>query len=247
MKTSNNTILITGGGYGIGFAIAKAFEEKGNRIIIAGRNEERLKKASSSLKNTTAIVCDVTNEQQVDSLVKQVKERFGTLNILVNNAGTANAYLLSATADAYTKAKSEIELNFLSLVRLTEKLLPILEKQAEAAIVNISSIAAHVPLTWLATYSATKAALHSYSQSLRVTLEQTTPNIKVFEVFPPFVDTELAEKVDAPKIKASVVGDDLVAALANEQYEVFNGPAIDMYQLYLKDPVNTVRVKNAVK
>jgi uncharacterized oxidoreductase len=244
MNTTNNTILITGGGSGIGLAIANVLAKQGNHIIITGRNAEKLQAAAASLPNTTPIVSDVTNADDVDLLVEQIKHDFGGIDILINNAGTAHAYQLSATADAYGKAKNEMEVNYFSIIRLTEKFLPILAEKAEAAIVNISSVAAYVPIHFIATYSATKAALHAYTQSLRLTLEQTTPSIKVFEVFPPFVATEMTSSLTVPMLPASVVAEDLLEGLATNQYEIQNGDTKNMYKHYLSSPEAAVRAYN---
>src|SRR5882757_2783031 len=100
MNTTNNTVLITGGSAGIGLEMAALFSEKGNRVIITGRDEQRLKKAASGLKNTTAIVSDVSDPAQVDSLVERINREFPDLNILINNAGKAHTYQLGSGADA---------------------------------------------------------------------------------------------------------------------------------------------------
>ena len=104
MKTTQNTILITGGGSGIGFQIAKLLSEKGNHVIIAGRNEEKLKKAAAGLKNVTTITADVTKAADVNRLVDQVGTQFPSLNVVINNAGHAYAYRLAPGVDAFEKA-----------------------------------------------------------------------------------------------------------------------------------------------
>jgi uncharacterized oxidoreductase len=243
MKTTNNPALVTGGGSGIGFAIAKALRAHGNKVIIVGRNAGKLEKAAAELK-ATPIVADITNEEDVDRLVARVKKDFGDLNVLINNAGIIQAYQLSADAGAYDKAKIDMETNFFSLVRLTEKFLPVLEKQKEAAIVNISSVVAYAPLTYVSTYSATKAALHVYTQSLRLTLEQSAPAIKVFEVFPPFVDTDMIRSLEVDKLSPDVVAEDLLNGLQNDQYEIHNGIGKDLYQLFLTSPDTVLRKIN---
>src|SRR5258708_32607875 len=184
MNISNKTVLITGGGSGIGFETARLLSEKGNRVIITGRNRARLEKAAGQLTNTTAIACDITVEADVKKLVGQVQEKFNDLSILINNAGAAYAYQLAAGANAFDKAGEEISTNYLSLIRLTELLLPVLSKQKEAAIVNVSSIVVFAAAGAIPTYSATKPAVHSYTQSLRHILSKI-PNIKAFQLIPP--------------------------------------------------------------
>ena len=161
MKTTQNTVLITGGSAGIGFEMATQFSEQGNQVIMLGRNEERLQAAAVRLKNVTAIACDVTNENDVNALVGRINRDFPNLNVLVNNAGNAIVYKLGVNVNAFEKASEELLTNYLSVVRLTEKLLPLLSKQKEAAIVTVSSIVVFAPNQNIPTYSASKAALHS--------------------------------------------------------------------------------------
>lgn len=199
MKTIDNTILITGGSAGIGFQVAKLFSENGNRVIITGRNRERLEKAAAQLKNTTAIVGDTTNAADVDALVARLKQDFPQLNVVVNNAGSVHVYnLADSNADAFTKAGEEILTNYLSIIRLNELLLPALRNQPEAAIVNVSSIVAFASNTKMSTYGASKAALHAYTQALRLSLEDTL--VKVFELMPPLVDTEFSTEIGGANV-----------------------------------------------
>jgi uncharacterized oxidoreductase len=247
MKTTQNTILITGGSAGIGFEIARLLTEKDNHVIILGRNQERLEKAAAQLKNITAIVCDVTKENDINNLVTRIAKEFPQLNMLINNAGNAFVYKLSASANAFDKAADEMLTNYLSIIGLTEKLLPTLTQQGEAAIVNVSSIVAIVPGHNLPTYGASKAALHSYTQSLRFTLAQTTA-IKVFELMPPLVDTEFSKEIGGSNgIPPLVVAQDLLTALENDEYEIHVGQTKDMYQLYLSSPADALQAMNAAR
>ena len=183
MRTTGNTILITGGSAGMGLEMARLFAANGNKVIITGRDENRLNAAVAQLGNVTAIVSDVAKDSDVNALVKRITNDFPELNVLINNAGRAFAYNLSGGAGAYEKAEDEMMTNYLSVIRLTEKLLPLLEKQKESTVVNVSSITAYAPNAYISTYSATKAALHSYTQSLRLALADTS--VKVFELMPP--------------------------------------------------------------
>jgi uncharacterized oxidoreductase len=245
MNTTNNTVLITGGSAGIGFAMAALFSETGNQVIITGRDEQRLKEAASRLKNTTAIVSDVSEPAQVDALVERVNREFPHLNILINNAGKAYAYKLGSGADAAEKAAEEMLTNYTSVIRLTERLQPLLEKQKAAAVVNVTSIAAFAPNHFISTYAATKAALHSYTQSLRFTLAQTT-NIKVFELMPPLVNTEFSRGIGGEKgIPPRQVAEDLLAALANDHYQIHVGNTELIYQLSLSSPAEAFQAMNA--
>ncbi len=230
MNITNNTILITGGGSGIGLAIAKSLSPS-NKIIIVGRNKEKLDAAAKDLENVFTIRADVTNESDVNRLYEEVKTTFGQLNILINNAGSAFVYTLSENSDTYGKAFAEFTTNYFAPIRLTEKFLPLLKEQNEAAIVNVSSIVGLVPGAYLPTYSDSKAALHSYTQVLRYELAKES-NIKVFELMPPLVNTDFSAEIGGKEngIPPSDVANDLVKALQENIYEVRVGYTELLYQ-----------------
>ncbi|CAN1573390.1 DltE Short-chain dehydrogenase involved in D-alanine esterification of lipoteichoic acid and wall teichoic acid (D-alanine transfer protein) [Flavobacteriaceae bacterium] len=245
MKTSNNTILITGGGSGIGFEMAKLFS-KDNKVIITGRNAEKLNLAAAQIENTTALVSDINSENDVNDLVQKLNMDFPDLNIVINNAGLANYYKLTdEKINAFEKASEEILTNYLSIVRLTQKLLPLLQKQKEAAFVNVSSITAFSPGISVPGYSVSKAALHSYTQVLRITLEKSTA-IKVFEVMPPLVNTGFSDEIGGSNgISPAIVAQNLHDALQNDQYEIHVGQTADFYQLYLSSPEKALEIMNS--
>lgn len=258
MKTTNNTVLITGGSAGIGFEIARVFAGKGNKVIITGRNPERLEQAVEQLNDATGIVCDVTKENEVQELVATLTSQFPELNVVVNNAG--QAYINTLKNDnAFEKASDEMLTNYLSIIRLNEQLLPLLKKQEEAAIVNVSSIVGLVPNNVTATYGASKAALHSYTQSLRIVLERTgldgpgldgpgldrPGNVKVFELMPPLVNTDFSQAIGgANGIAPSVVADDLIDAFENDRYEIHVGRTADIYALSHAAPADALLAMN---
>lgn len=245
MRTTGNTILITGGSAGMGLEMARLFVANGNKVIITGRDETRLKAAASELENVTAIVSDVANDSDVNALVKRVTNDFPELNVLINNAGRAFAYNLSGGAGAYEKAEDEMMTNYLSVIRLTEKLLPLLEKQAVSAVINVSSITAYAPNAYISTYSATKAALHSYTQSLRLALADTS--VKVFELMPPLVNTDFSSEIGGEKgIAPSVVAEDVLDAMTNDRFEIRTGATEDIYQLSLSDPEMAFKAMNGM-
>lgn len=227
MEIQNKTVLITGGGSGIGYETAKLLSEAGNKVIIIGRTAEKLEKAAASLQHVDALVCDVTNDEAVKELVKTLTTNYPTLSILVNNAGKAFKYDHGEAANAYEKASQEIETNYLSVIRLTEYLLPLLKQQAEAAIVNVTSIVGLSPVTIIPTYSDSKAALHSYTLSLRKVLAETS-NIKVFELLPPTVNTEFAKEIggETRGIPALDVATALINGLENDEIEIGVGGTI---------------------
>jgi len=245
MKTTQNTILVTGGSAGIGFETAKLLSEKGNHVIIIGRDNDRLQQASLKLKNVTAIVSDVSKAEDVINLVERLTNDFPQLNMIINNAGRAIIYNLAETnASAFEKAQDEMMTNYFSVVRLNELLLPQLKKQKEAAIVNVSSVVAFAPGITLPTYAASKAALHSYTQSLRVTLEDS--NIKVFELMPPLVNTELSKDIGGVNgIPPLQVAEEFIHAWEKDEYEIHVGGTAQVYKLFLSSPEAAVKMMNA--
>ncbi|WP_221390541.1 SDR family oxidoreductase [Dyadobacter sp. NIV53] len=244
MKTTNNTILITGGSAGIGFEIAKMLSEKGNEVIITGRNPERLKQAVAQLLNVTGFECDVTNEDEVNQLVNKLNTDFPKLNIVINNAGQAYAYNLSESTNTFQKASDEMLTNYLSIIRINEKLLPLLRAQQESAIVNVSSIVAFVPNQAAATYGASKAALHSYTQTLRISLAKST-SVKVFELMPPLVNTDFSQEIGGINgISPVVVAEDLLNAFENDSYEIHVGRTADIYALFHASPADALLAMN---
>ncbi|MGC4099946.1 SDR family oxidoreductase [Ferruginibacter sp.] len=235
MNTQNNTILVTGGSAGIGLEIAKQFTAAGNKVIITGRTKERLDKALAQLPGATGIISDVSKKEDTDALVATLTKDFPALNIVVNNAGHALLHDLSKGENSADKAAEEILTNYISIIRLNEKLLPVLSKHAEAAIVNVSSVVAFVPGA-LSTYSASKAALHSYTQSLRISLARAG-NIKVFELMPPLVNTDFSAPIGGQNgIAPEVVAADLLNGLKNNIYEIRTGNTQKIYDLYLQSP-----------
>jgi uncharacterized oxidoreductase len=189
MKISGNTILITGGTSGIGFEMAKQLLAKGNQIIITGRDQARLQKAKQALPKIHIIRSDVSKTQDIQALYTQVTKEFPALNILINNAGIMKTVNLQNGVDSLDSLTEEIEINLNGPIRMTKIFLQHLKNKEESAIINVSSGLAFVPLPTTPVYCATKAGLHSFTQSLRVQLKNT--NVKVFELAPPATETEL--------------------------------------------------------
>jgi len=248
MNTTNNTVLISGGSAGIGLEIAKLFSAKGNKVIITGRTKERLDKALQLLPNAIGIQSDVSNQSDTNDLVEKIKAAYPDVNILINNAGAASVYnLATENVNAAAKAEEEVFTNYLSIIRLNEKLLPLLKQQKEAAIVNVSSVVAYVPGS-LATYSASKAALHSYTQSLRIALEKIYSSVKVFELMPPLVNTEFSAPIGGSAgIEPSVVAEQFLNGLEKDEYEIRVGQTEDIYRLFLSNPAEALKVMNGLR
>jgi uncharacterized oxidoreductase len=236
MNITNKTILVTGGGSGIGYATAKLLSEKGNKVIISGRNKEKLQKAANEL-GINFIVGDVTDANAVESLVEKLEADYSDLSILVNNAGVGFVYKLGVGANAVDKARQEFETNYFAPVRLIEALLPLLKKQPEAAIVNLTSNVAFHPLVVLPTYSDAKTALHSHSVALRLTLSSGT-NIKVFEVMPSLVNTDATKDMGGEQhgLPPEVAAEDIYNGIKEDHYDIFVGEAGQQYADYFADP-----------
>ncbi len=247
MKTSGNTILITGGGSGIGFETAKLFAQNGNTVVITGRDENKLKRATAQLRNVHYIVADVTNASDIKRLVNRINTEFPELNVVMNNAGRAIIHKISESPEASSIAREEMETNYFAVIELTAKLLPVLKRSLEAAVINVSSIVAFAPGLSLPTYSASKAALHSYSQSLRLSLG-VNANVKVFEVMPPLVDTEFAKDLPSDKkISPAEVANAIIESLADNKYEIHVASTQQLYQNFLGRPDKAALVLNGLE
>ena len=187
MKTSGNTILITGGGSGIGEALAHRLHDAGNQVIIAGRDAGRLAKTAEGRPNISTITVDVADPDDIERFAEAVVAAHTSLNVLVNNAGIMRFEALDRRRDL-SDAEATVVTNLLGPIRLTNALVEHLAAQADSAIVNVTSGLAFVPLIAAPTYSATKAAMHSYTVALRQAL---SGKVEVIELAPPAVQTEL--------------------------------------------------------
>lgn len=189
MKMSGNTILITGGGSGIGRGLAEAFHRLGNEVIITGRNQKALDETTAANPGMRSAVLDVTDPQSIQSFATRAPQDYPSLNVLINNAGIMRPEDLRSEAIDLSTAEQTVTTNLLGPIRLTSALLPLLQRQPHATVMTVSSGLAFVPLAMTPTYCATKAAIHSYSQSLRYQLKDT--NVEVIEIIPPYVQTTL--------------------------------------------------------
>lgn len=279
MNTQTLQVLITGGSAGIGYAIAQELVSRGNKVLITGRDEGRLKKAVEGLGNLAGtsgvdgngvagaggasaqyFVSDVSKPEDRYKLVEYVKAHFAGLNLLINNAGSANLTPLyagpgnggttvepgqsGAVVGIAASAAEEINTNYLAVADLNERLIPLLEANGQTGIVNVSSIVAVVPGVRLATYSASKAALHAYTRTLRFALSGTS--IKVFELMPPLVNTDFSKEIGGENgIAPKQVADDLIHGLEQNIFEIRVGQTEDMYQYSLSSPDEAFLAMNA--
>ncbi len=189
MNISGNTILITGGGSGIGRALAHALAAEGNRIIVAGRKADALEETARGHEGIATAVLDVADAGAIPAFAAKMAAEHPALNVLINNAGIMVYEDLDAEPYDLATAEAIITTNLLGPIRLTTALLPHLRKQAAATVMTVSSGLAFVPLAPTPTYSATKAAIHSWSDSLRYLLRGTS--VEVIELAPPGLRTDL--------------------------------------------------------
>lgn len=189
MKISGNTILVTGGGSGIGRALAEAFHKAGNRVIISGRRKAVLDEVTAANPGMASMVMDATDAAGIRAFAEALVKAHPTLNAVINNAGIMRPEDIAAAPDYLDTAEETIATNLLAPIRLTAALLPHFLKQPAATVLTVSSGLAFVPMVLTPTYSATKSAIHAYSVALREQLEETP--VEVIEIVPPYVQTTL--------------------------------------------------------
>ncbi|WP_327728556.1 SDR family NAD(P)-dependent oxidoreductase [Streptomyces sp. NBC_00487] len=196
MKMTGNTILITGGTSGIGLGLALRLHEAGNKVIVAGRRKELLDEITAGNPGIEALFLDVADPASIAHAAETVAASHPELNVLVNNAGIMLPENLLDPA-SLPVAEDHVTVNLLGTIRMTYAFLPLLVGKADAAVLNVTSALAWVPLPITPTYNATKAALHSFSESLRVQLAGADAGVQVIEVAPPAVRTTLLGQQDS--------------------------------------------------
>jgi uncharacterized oxidoreductase len=197
MNLTGNTILITGGASGIGRGLAEELHKLGNQVVIAGRRRHALDETTAANRGMKSLELDLESPAAIRALAARAVGEFPSLNVLINNAGIMRPENLRAQQQDLADAEAIVTTNLLGPIRLTAALLPHLQKQLSATIVNVSSGLAFVPLVFTPTYCATKAAIHSYTQSLRYQLKSTS--IEVLELIPPYVQTDLMDGAADPR------------------------------------------------
>jgi uncharacterized oxidoreductase len=188
MKLTGNTIFITGGGSGIGRGLAEALHAKGNQVIISGRRKAALDETTKANPGMQSVELDVESPESIAAVAADLMARFPKLNVLINNAGIMKADGAEGVVDDGV-ASAIVTTNLLGPIRMTSALIEHLKKQPEAAVAYVTSGLAFTPLAMTATYSATKAAIHSFALSQRYLLKGTS--VRVLEIAPPYVQTEL--------------------------------------------------------
>jgi uncharacterized oxidoreductase len=209
MKLTNRTILITGGSAGIGLAFALKFLELGNRVIITGRRQAVLDDVKAKHPALHTVQSDVADPAQISTLAQTIKRDFPELDVLVNNAGISRYKNLSVPASDLADLMTEVNVNVGGVIRMTSAFIDLL-KVNKGTLINVSSALAYVPLPCLPIYCATKAAIHSYTQSLRFQLEDT--GVEIIELMPPAVRTEMT--ADLPDEGLTLITTDKLVALS---------------------------------
>lgn len=233
MKVRGNTVVVTGGGSGIGLALAERFVGAGNQVVICGRDAEKLRGAEKALPGLCTVACDISVRSEREELFRHVTAAFPDVNVLINNAGIQRETDFLVGAPQLTDGESEIETNLTAGIHLAALFVPYFHRSgAECAVVNVTSGLAFVPVMSVPVYCATKAALHSFSMSLRSQLEHT--NIRVFELIPPIVRTGLhrgirsREQAEKQGIAPSRVAEKMLHAFEHDRYEVAVGRGRDL-------------------
>jgi uncharacterized oxidoreductase len=250
LDVGGNAVLITGGATGIGFALAEKFVNAGSVVIVCGRRKSKLQAAKRKLPALHIRQCDVSIESERRSLLRWTTTRFPDLNMLVNNAGIQRQMdFTSRTVAKHVSVKDdEVTINLASAIRLCALFTPILMKRKKAAIVNISSGLAFVPIAMMPVYCATKAAIHSFTISLRHQLRNTS--VRVFEAAPPTTDTELdasfaGEQEQAYRgVSPQKVAAGIMEGIKADKEEILVGEAQGLYQAALRDPEAIFRQLN---
>jgi uncharacterized oxidoreductase len=205
MEIKGNTILITGGGSGIGRGLAEEFLRAGNQVVIAGRRRQALDETIAANPGMEAVVLDIENPGSIQSVASEMARQYPTLNVVIHNAGIMRPENLKASSHTADDAQAIVGTNLLGPIRLTAALLPQLRRQPRSTVMTVSSGLAFLPLALTPTYCATKAALHSYTLSLRWQLKGTTTD--VVELIPPYVQTNLMGPQQAEDPRAMPLAD----------------------------------------
>jgi len=188
MKLTGNTILITGGGSGIGRGLAEALHQRKNQVIISGRRKDRLMEVAKANPGMAWVELNIEDPANISAVAAKMIAEYPDLNILINNAGIMNIDDASVAIDEKLLV-STLTTNLMGPIRMTGALIEHLKRQPQAAVINTTSVLGFVPLAVTAVYSSTKAAMHSYTMSLRYKLKDTS--VSVLEIAPPWVQTDL--------------------------------------------------------
>lgn len=245
MNIQGKTILITGGGSGIGLEAAKQFAHLGAKVIITGRNQAKLEQVKESISSIITIQSDVSSEDDALKLFEEVK-KMGGIDILFNNAGVGIPPMnLGVANDKHLAgAVYEMNINYFGVIRLNNLFMDTLKSRSEPAIINTTSILSIVPSVLEATYSASKTALSFYTKSLRSHLQAVNSPVKVFELMPPLVDTDMVSDRPDKKISPEKLAGELIKGLQNDTYTIRVGDTKALYFLNRLMPETAYKMVN---
>lgn len=248
MNIQGKTILITGGASGIGLEAARQFLALGNKVIITGRNKAKLDAAKQELPDIIALQSDASKAEDAQALFEQVSA-LGGIDILNNNAGVGVPPLnLGKASDSHIAgAIYEMEINYFGVIRLNNLFIEMLKQRHEAAIINTTSILSIVPSVLEATYSASKAALAFYTTSLRSHLKAIDSTVRVFELLPPLVDTDMVADRQDKKISPKVLVNILIKNLKKDNLTIRVGDTSTIYVLNRLSPSTAYNLVNPKK
>lgn len=248
MILKNKTILITGGGSGIGLEAAKQFIDQGAKVIITGRNPEKLNAAKKAYPSLIIIQSDASKSEDAIALLHQVK-LLGGIDILYHNAGVLSPLVnLGIPDDKHVeRAAYEMEVNYFGIIRLNNLFMEMLQSKREGAIINTTSLLRYVPSIVEPTYSASKAALGFYTESLRKHLQIINSRVKVFELLPPVVATEMTADRTGKKLTTEEFVNQFIKALKEDQYVIRIGDTKAVYLLNRFFPKLAYNLVNAKK
>jgi uncharacterized oxidoreductase len=228
MKLSDNTILIIGGASGIGYELARQLLALNNTVIIAGRTPSRLADAQHRLPGLETAACDVNDPDSIIALYKHVAAAYPALNMLINCAGIMRKLNLNLASPDLRDLTREVNTNLNGTIWACQQFMPLLQRQPQATIVNVSSGLAFVPMPIAPVYSASKAAVHAYTKSLRAQLKRST--VRVVELAPPATETSLykedftsADSGDMTPMPVVTLVNRAIAGLAADRLEIRPG------------------------
>lgn len=246
MNIKGKTILITGGGSGIGLESAKQFLNLGAKVIVTGRNNSKLELVKQAYPDIITFQSDVSNASDAEILFQKVKQ-LGGIDILLNNAGVGVPPVnLGVASDKHLSgAIYEMEVNYFGVIRLNNLFMDMLKARKESAIINTTSILSIVPSILEATYSASKAALSSYTKSLRSHLQTINSSVKIFELQPPLVDTEMVADRPDKKISPEKLVNALIDGLHKDIYTIRVGDTKAIYVLNRLFPDTAYKLVNS--
>lgn len=251
MELKGKTVLITGGSSGIWLEASKQFLDNGAKVIITGRNQNKLDEVKKIFPNLITIKSDVANAENVKLLLKQVQD-LGWIDILYNNAGVMSTPLNLGITNPkhFENAEYEMNVNYLGVIRLNNIFMDMLKSKKEGAIINTASILSYVPWTLVPTYSASKAAMRSYTDSLRKHLQILNSQVKVFELSPPLVATDMADSFEMKAISPEVLVKALISWIKKDNFIIRVGNTKIIYflnKIFPKLAFNLVNSNSNIK